>query len=152
MKKITQLFTIMFLIASIETYAIVTFELTNKSDYPIWILGDADEDIFTGTKDATQENMISPNESFSANISNGEVELTISLVEPGQRRGQNIYRKYRTMPSANNKNKVLIWNHNGHPKAPLYPASKGTLMGLVKTKITNNIGVKELKLTGYYNL
>lgn len=143
MKKIIQLSTIALSIITLNTYA-TSFELTNESSQPIWICGYADDDVFTGEAAYDCEKKVMPKAFFSATISNGTMDLSISLIEPGKRAGKRPY-QYITLPSANNKDKIVIWNHEKHPDAPLYPAIKKRFGGLIKTKIDNNIKTAELE-------
>ena len=153
MKQIIQFSAIIFLLANLGMlHATVKFEMANKSSQPIWIQCSADQNLFTGTASYDAEKKILPNESFSASISNGMVGIKISLVDPSSRDGQNNYREYHTMTSADNKNKILVWNHTKSPKEPLYPASNKYLMGLFKTKKSNNVNAKEIRLIDYNNL
>ena len=148
MKKIIQLSAIILSMAALNAYATVSFELTNESSQPIWICGYADEDVFTGEASYDCDKKIAPGQSFSANISNGILELTIFLIEPGKRAGKRHY-AYKTQVSANNKDKILLWNHQKHPDAPLYPTVKKRFMGLIKSKMENNINATELTMLSY---
>jgi hypothetical protein len=148
MHKIIQFSVFLFLLTNGMTYATVNFELTNKTSRPIWICGYADEDIFTGEETLDCERKILPGKSFVADISNGILELTIYLMDPRAKGGKGPYR-YRTKPSANDKNKMLVWNYEQHPDVPLYPELKKHFIGLVKTKMNNNITSTELILDSY---
>lgn len=150
---------ISLLLTNIGIYAMETtvhFTLTNKSSQPIWISGDVDAIIFTGPiGNWDYKKKLSPGESFSIDIPNGIMELTITLIDPLNDKNISIYQqycRYVTMPSANNKDKLLIWNHTGHSKEPLYPASTHHAMGLIKTKQPNNIDIKELQVKSRNNV
>jgi len=147
MKRIIQIAAVLLLSAGFITHANVQFALTNKSSQPIWICVYADGDRATGTVEGNCEQQILPNDTLSQMIANGVVELKISVVDPAARNGFDRYRTYTTFDSANNKDKILIWNITEFPRAPLFPALEKHLMGLMKSKISNNITHKEFHVS-----
>jgi len=138
MKRIIQLTSIMFLLAGFAAQATVTFLLTNKGSQSIMITGYANENAFTFNHQTLENTKrLSPNEVFSLDVDNGELILIID--------GNNKHCRYETSPSANNKDKILVWDGS-----QLLPASeKHHLMGPIKTKTTikNNVSMGELVQT-----
>jgi hypothetical protein len=146
MNKIVQITIIMLTLGAFKAQAEVQFALTNESSQPIWVCVYADEDPATGEFSYDCEKQINPNDSLSQMIANGEMEITISLTKPSTRSGHNKYRTYKTPQSAHHKDKLLVWDHTGSPKNPLFPASKKGLFGR-KSTIKNNINQNELSVT-----
>ena len=141
MKKIIQLTALMFLFISFVAQADVNFTLTNKSASPISIMAYVDNNLLVLNYQTMQflNNIkaLKPEETFSIAIENGKFDLIINDI--GQNKKQY---KYETSPTANNKNKILIWDGS-----QLYPASdKHNIMGIIKTKttISNNVSIGEL--------
>ncbi len=145
MKKIMQLTAAVFLFISFATQADVNFTLTNKGAEPIIVMGYANDKILTLNNQLINNQPIrsekvktlKSDETLSINIANGQLDLIINVT--GNNRKQY---KYKTSPTANNKDKMLIWNGS-----QLYPASnKHDLMGIlkIKTSIDNNIRIGEL--------
>jgi len=134
MRRIIQLTSIMLLLAGLEAQAAVNFTLTNKSSQSIMITGYANESGFTFNYQTLENTKtLSPDEIFSLDIENGELILIIDN------------NKYETLPSANNKNKILVWDGS-----QLLPASeKHHILGPLKTKTTikNNVSIGELVQT-----
>jgi len=148
MKRTIQIAAALLLSAGFIAHAEVQFALTNKSSQPIWICVYADGSPATGEFSYNCEQQILPNDTLSQMIANGVVELTISVVDPAERSNrQDRSRTYTTFDSANNKDKILIWNITEFPRAPLFPALEKHLMGLMKSKISNNITHKEFHIS-----
>ncbi len=144
MKRVIQLTSIMLLGAGFMAHADVQFELTNKSSQPIWVCVYADGDPATGEFQDDCEKMIAPSATLSQKIANGEVEMTISIVDPSERSsGRDRFRTYKTSASADNKDKILVWDYTKSATNPLYPGSK-RFLGIMKTKISDNITQREL--------
>lgn len=140
MKRVIQLTTITLLGVSFAAHAEVQFELTNKSSQPIWVCVYADGDPATGEFQSDCEKMVAPHASLSQKIANGEVEMTISIVNPSERNGgRDRSRTYKTSASADNKDKILVWDGS-----KLYPEMSKRFLGLMKTKISDNITQREL--------
>lgn len=139
MNKIIQITTVMILFVSFYAQADVNFTLTNKSAEPIIITGYANENPFTFNYQTLENTKtLNPNETFSLDIDNGKLDLVTQKVNGNKRR-------YETAPSANNKNKILIWENS-----QLYPASdKHRMLGIIKTKTTiqNNVSIGEISQT-----
>jgi hypothetical protein len=152
MKKIIQLTTIILLGTSLIAHADVQFSLINKSSQPIWVCVYANGDPATGQFSYDCEKQINPNASLSQQIANGEMEITISIVNPSARNGFDRFRTYKTISSADNKNKILIWNNTEYPQTPLFPEVEKQFMGLMKSKKPNNIDKAELYLSKNKNL
>jgi hypothetical protein len=141
MKRIIQLTSIMFLLAGLTAQATVNFTLANKSESPITINCNVDDEAitlnFNTLRLLADMKRIDPDEIFSLDIENGKFELVIDNRKTNYR--------YETLPSANNKDKILVWDGS-----QLLPASeKHRLMGLIKTKTTikNNVSIGELVQT-----
>lgn len=140
MKKTMQLAAATLLLISFATQANVSFTLTNNSAQPIILIGYANNRILKLNPEAIRlQNIktLKSDETLSMNIENGKLDLIINIT--GNNKKQY---KYETSPTANNKDKILIWDGS-----QLYPASdKYNLMGIIKTKtpIGNNINTDEL--------
>jgi len=138
MKKVIQLTSIIFLLAGLTAQAVVNFTFINKSTQDVLINASVnDEELILNphTLRLLQDTKrLNPDETFSLDIENGKFDLTID--------GNKKHCRYETLASANNKNKILVWNGS-----QLLPASeKHHLMGLIKTKTTikNNVSMGEL--------
>lgn len=145
MKKIVQLTATILLFISFITQADVNFTLTNASAQPIIIMGYANDKILTLNNQPMNNQPIrsekvktlKSDETLSINIANGQLDLIINVTGDNKKQY-----KYKTSPTANDKDKILIWNGS-----QLYPASnKHDLMGIfkIKTSIDNNIRIGEL--------
>jgi hypothetical protein len=140
MKKTMQLTAAILLFISFATQADVNFTLTNDNAQPIVVMGYANNKILTLNNQpmrAQKVKTLKSDETLSINIANGQLNLIINVT--GNNKKQY---KYETSPTANNKDKILIWDGS-----QLYPASdKYNLMGIIKTKtiIGNNISIGEL--------
>lgn len=143
MNKIVQLTAAILLFTSFATQADVNFTLTNNSAQPIIVMGYANNNILILNDQPMQlKNVktLQSNETLSTNIANGQLNLLINIT--GNNKKQY---KYETTPSADNKDKILIWENS-----KLYPAAdKHRIMGFIKTKtaIHNNVSMKEITQT-----
>jgi hypothetical protein len=141
MKRVIQLTSIMLLLAGLTAHAAVNFTLTNKSTQPILINCYVNDDALILNPETLQLlqdiKRLNPDETFSLDIENGKFDLIID--------GYKQHYRYETLSSANNKDKILVWNGS-----QLLPASeKHHLMGPIKTKTTikNNVSMGELVQT-----
>jgi len=141
MKKVIQLTSIMFLLAGLTAHAAVNFTLTNKSTQDILINCNVNDDALILNPQTLRllqdTKKLMPDEVFSLNIENGKFDLIID--------GYKKHCRYETLASANNKDKILVWDGS-----KLLPASeKHHLMGPIKTKTTikNNVSMGELVQT-----
>ena len=148
MKKIIQLTTLMFLFVNFIAQADVQFSLTNQSPSLISVCTYADGYALQ-TLDPNRfrdsiscEIDIAPGDNLSQAIPEGEVELTITINEPTSQRKKFV--KYITQRTANNKDKILIWNHIKSSKEPLFPSTEKGFLGFGKKQLSNNITQKEL--------
>lgn len=147
MNKITKITAAVLLFISFYAQAEVQFALTNQSPLPIiicvyadgWALKHMNQARFADSTGCEIE--MAPNETFSQPIVNGELDITITIVEPGATRKKSI--RYTTQNSAANKDKILIWNTK-YPKHPLFPDVQKKFMGLIKSKLDNNVTQAEL--------
>jgi hypothetical protein len=138
MRRIIQLTSIMLLLAGLEAQATVNFTLTNKSEYPIIINCNVNDEAlklnFKTLRLLENIKQLNPNEIFSLDIENGKFDLVID--------NKKTHYRYETLPSANNKDKILVWDGS-----QLLPASeKHHIVGPLKTKTTikNNVSIGEL--------
>lgn len=143
MKKIIQLTSIMFLLTSFVVQA-VTFSVTNTSSQPILITGYInDRELklnYQTMQFLSHIKTLQPGENLTLDIENGKLNLMIRIFGGNEKKCQ-----YETLPSANNKNKILVWD--GLKLFP--PSEKHHIMGPIKTKTTikNNINMGELTET-----
>jgi hypothetical protein len=141
MKKTIQLIAIMFLFINFATQADVEFSLTNKSSQPILVTGHInDKELkvnFQTMRFLDHIKTLKPDENLTLDIENGKLNLMIRVFGGNEKSC-----RYETLPSANNKDKILIWDG-----LKLYPPSeKHHLVGPLRTKTTikNNISMGEL--------